>query len=98
MRSFGEARIEGTIRLDRLGILLFQMPFDAGWHAFADGRTAPVLKVDAGLVGVVLEVGEHVVELSYRPPLLYAGVALTLVSCSIFLFSAWRWPRIHLPH
>ena len=97
MRSFEETRIEGTIRLERQGILLFQMPFDAGWHAVADGRTAPVIRVDAGLLGVLLESGEHSVRLSYRPPLLYTGASFTLVSLSLFLLGIWRWPRIRLP-
>jgi hypothetical protein len=97
MRSFEETRIEGTIRLERQGILLFQMPFDAGWHALADGRTAPVIRVDAGLLGVLLGSGEHSVRLSYRPPLLYTGASFTLVSLSLFLLCIWRWPRIRLP-
>jgi uncharacterized membrane protein YfhO len=98
IRSFNETRIDGSIRLDSDGMLLFQMPFDAGWHAFVDGKRAPVLKADVGLLGVVVKGGEHAVKLSYRPPFLLAGAAVTIVSLSIFLLCIWRWPRIRLPH
>jgi uncharacterized membrane protein YfhO len=72
------------------------MPFDPGWHAFADGHSALALRVDAGLLGVALEAGPHNVELRYRPPLLRAGAAVTLLSCCIFCVSLWKWPRIRL--
>ena len=97
IHSFRQTRIEGRVRLNQKSILVFQTPFDAGWHAFMDGRTVPVIKVDAGLLGAVLESGDHAVELYYRPPFLYAGAALTLVSFLILSLSLWRWPRIHLP-
>ena len=98
IRSFGQTRIEGTVRLDRKGILVFQTPFDRGWHARMDDRAVPVLRVDAGLLGILLESGEHLVQLRYRPPFLYIGAAITIMSCAIFALSLWRWPRIHLPH
>lgn len=96
IHSFRQTRIEGTARINQKGIVVFQTPFDAGWHAFSDGRATPTLKVDAGLLGVALQDGEHRVELRYRPPLLYAGAAVTLLSCSVLFLSLWRWPRIRL--
>ncbi len=96
MQSFRQTRIDGTIRLNQNGIVLFQMPFDAGWHAFSDGRAIPTLKVDGGLLGVALKDGEHRIELRYRPPLLYAGAAVTLLSVGVLLLSLWKWPRIRL--
>jgi hypothetical protein len=94
MHSFRQTRIDGTIRLNQNGIVLFQMPFDVGWHAFSDGRAIPTLKADSGLLGVALKDGEHRIELRYRPPLLYAGAAVTLLSVGVLLLSLWKWPRI----
>jgi hypothetical protein len=94
IRSFRETRIDGTVRLDHEGILVFQMPFDAGWHSFVNGRPASVIKVDIGLLGVVLPAGEDMVQLIFRSPFLHAGTVVTLISCAIFSFSLWRWPRI----
>jgi uncharacterized membrane protein YfhO len=96
MHSFRQTRIQGTVRMNQNGIVVFQMPFDAGWHAFSNGRPAPTLKVDGGLFGVALKDGEHWIELRYRPPLLYAGAAVSVLSCAVLLFSLWRWPRIRL--
>jgi uncharacterized membrane protein YfhO len=97
MRSFSETTIDGSVRLDSDGLLLFQMPFDPGWHAFVDQRSAPVVKADVGLLGVVIKRGEHVVKLVYRPPFLFSGAVVTILSCIIFWWSLWRWPNIHLP-
>jgi hypothetical protein len=96
IHSFRQTRIEGTARINQKGIVVFQTPFDAGWHAFSDGRATRTLKVDAGLLGVALENGEHRIELRYRPPLLYAGAAVTILSCGVLFLSLWRWPRIRL--
>jgi len=96
MQSFRQTRIDGTIRLNQNGIVVFQMPFDAGWHAFSDGRAIPTLKVDGGLLGIALKDGEHRIELRYQPPLLYAGTAVTLLSVGVLLLSLWKWPRIRL--
>jgi len=97
IRSFRQTRIDGTIQLNQRSMLVLQTPFDPGWHAFQDGQSAPVLNVDAGLLGVALEGGEHTVELRYRPPFLYAGAAVSVASLLIFAASLWRWPRIRLP-
>jgi uncharacterized membrane protein YfhO len=96
MHSFRETRIDGTVRVNQNGIVVFQMPFDTGWHAFSDGLAIPTLKVDGGLLGVALKDGEHPIELHYQPPLVYAGAAVTLLSFGVLLLSLWRWPRIRL--
>jgi uncharacterized membrane protein YfhO len=97
IQSFSDTRIDGTVHLDEKGILILQTPFDRGWRAFQDGRDAPVLKVDVGLLGVVLDSGEHQIELRYRPPMLLTGAAVSLASLLIFAFCLWRWPRVRLP-
>jgi uncharacterized membrane protein YfhO len=96
LQSFKQTRIDGTIRVNQHGIVVFQTPFDAGWHAFSDGRPIPTLKVDGGLLGLALKDGEHRIELRYQPPLLYAGAAVTFVSFGVLLLSLWKWPRIRL--
>jgi Bacterial membrane protein YfhO len=97
VRSFRQTHIDGTIQLSQRSVLVLQTPFDPGWHAFQDARAAQILKADFGLLGVVLNAGEHAVELRYRPPFLYAGAAVSFVSLLIFAASLWWWPRIRLP-
>ena len=59
IRSFRQTRIDGTIQLNQRSMLVLQTPFDRGWQAFQDGRSAPVLNVDVGLLGAVFDRGEH---------------------------------------
>lgn len=93
---FRQSHIEGSVRLDQKSVLVLQTPFDRGWRAFQDGQAAPVLKADLGLLGVVLEPGEHKIELRYSTPFLRLGFVITLASCLILAASRWRWPRLHL--
>src|SRR5438874_840819 len=72
--SFRQTRIDGTIQLNQRSVLVLQTPFDPGWHAFQDGRVVPVLTADFGLLGVVLNAGELMVDLRCRLPFLYAGL------------------------
>lgn len=97
MRSFTQNRIEGTVRCDSSGILVFQTAFDPGWRAFVDGVRTPTFKADVGLLGVKLTPGEHSVEIRYSPPFLRLGAAITALSALILGVSFWRWPRISLP-
>lgn len=97
LTSFRQTNIEGTVRLDQKSVLVLQTPFDRGWRAWQDGKPAPVLKADVGLLGVVLAAGEHKVDLRYRTPLLGLGLLITLASGLILAATWWRWPRVRLP-
>jgi uncharacterized membrane protein YfhO len=95
--SFRQSHIEGSVRLEQKSVLVVQTPFDRGWRALQDGKAAPVLKADIGLLGVVLEPGEHNIELRYSTPFLGHGLIITLASCLILAASRWRWPRLRAP-
>jgi uncharacterized membrane protein YfhO len=97
LTSFSQTRIKGTIAPREKSILVFQTPFDPGWRAEVDEKPVPVLRVNAGLLGLKLDSGEHRIGLRYRPPFFYAGAAVTLFSCCIISFGLWRWPRLDLP-
>jgi len=97
LNSFRQTHIEGNVRLDRKGILVFQTPFDRGWQAQQNGVAAPVLKVDSGLLGVGLEAGEHRLDLHYRNPVLLPALVITLASFLILAAALWRRPRLGLP-
>jgi hypothetical protein len=94
LTSFQQSTIEGTIRLEAKSILVVQASFDRGWRAFANGAAVPVVRVDAGLLGVVLPPGEHTVRLHYRNPWFPAGAALSCAGLLCVLLGRWRWPRL----
>ncbi len=65
-----------------------------GWAVTVDGAPAQ-LESAGGQVGVVLPPGDalHLVEFAYRPPLLYAGGVLTLLTagaCGLYLLHGER--------
>ncbi len=94
---FSQTRFEGNVFLDQRSILVLQTPFDRGWHAFQDGKTVPVIKVDVGLLGVGLDAGKHNVELRYRNFFLVPALLVTLASFLILGAGLWQWPRLSLP-
>ncbi len=96
MRQFSENRIKGNVRLEGKSVLVVQTAFDRGWHAWQDGRAVPVSKVDAGLVGVVLDGGIHEIELCYTPPFRIVGGVISLVALAILGMAVYRWPRMQM--
>jgi hypothetical protein len=96
LTSFEPTRIEGNVTTPQKAILVVQTPFDRGWQAWQDGKSAATVKVDTGLLGVALDEGAHKVLLRYRTPFLVLGGALSLGSLLILALAAWRWPRLKL--
>ena len=80
-------RITGTISVPEARFLQFAVPFSPGWKACVDGKETPLMKSDVLYMGVMLDPGEHSVELRYTTPGLTAGCllsALTLIACCIY--------------
>jgi uncharacterized membrane protein YfhO len=96
LTSFRQTQIEGNVTLEQKAVLVVQTPFDRGWEAWQDGKPAPVVKADVGLLGVGLDSGQHKVELRYQTPFLRLGLAIVLGSLLVLAFAAWRWPRLRL--
>ncbi len=94
LTRFRDTLIEGTVKLVQPGALVFQMPFDDGWRAVVDHQSARPIRADIGLIALELSAGDHLVELRYVPPFLYLGTGVTLVSISILVAGAWKWPRL----
>lgn len=51
-----------------------------GWTARVDGRAAPIVAVDGGLMGVFVPAGDHTVALGYLPRSFVAGGLVTLAA------------------
>lgn len=94
LEKFQQSSLAGSIDLDRKSILVLQTPFDSGWRATANGQRVPTLKVDAGLLGVELEPGEHKLELRYRNPYLFPGAIISLAAFLAILAARLRWPTL----
>jgi hypothetical protein len=78
-----EARVTGGG-----GLLVFSEVAYPGWRAGLDGAPAPLVQADYLLRAVCVPAGDHSVVLTYRPPLLTAGLATTGVTLLALLVLA----------
>jgi hypothetical protein len=72
----GEIRIRTTASGRQL--LVVAESYDRGWIATVDGRPMPVERVNGDFIGCVVDRGEHVVLLQFRPAHLAWGRAISL--------------------
>ena len=91
---FSQSRITGQILCDGNGVLVFQTPFDPGWHATADGARITPIKADFGLLGLPLHRGDHTIEIHYFPPLAGFGAIIAALSALLLALAQWRWTRM----
>lgn len=77
---------QGSIGEDNQ-LLMLTVPLDKGWRATVDGEEAELSRALDCMIAIELAPGEHIVELRFTPPGLYAGALISLAAIAIFL--AW---------
>ncbi|WP_394991670.1 YfhO family protein [Emticicia sp.] len=80
IKEFFPNLIKGDIQLDVSKVLFLAIPHDKGWSAMVDGKVANIEKVDAGLMGILLEKGNHKIELKFEPPYVREGTYISILS------------------
>jgi hypothetical protein len=76
------------------GILVLSEMFYPGWHATVDGHKTPIIRANTTLRSIPLPVGNHQVEVVYRPWTVAAGLALTtLTLISVIVGVLWSKKR-----
>ncbi len=91
--TFGQLepdRIALRVAAQAPALLMMSEIWDPGWSATVDGAQAPVLIADHVLRAVPVPAGEHQVVLSYTPPLLRLGMAISLATM-VLLAGAAIW-------
>jgi len=68
------------IRAEGPGLLVVTEGFDPGWSGEVDERPTRLLRVNGGVMGVVLPPGTHRIVLSYRARGLVAGTLLATLA------------------
>ncbi len=101
IKAFSPNNIKGEINLKTLKVLFLAIPYDKGWSATVDGKETIIEKVDAGLMGVLLEKGNHKVELRFEPPYVREGTYISIFSLllwgiCIFYFTARKKKTVEL--
>jgi hypothetical protein len=85
-------RIEAT--LSHAGYVVLVDSYDPGWTARVDGREAPVLRANVAFRAVPVPAGRHLIELTYRPRSVLAGLTLSGVALLLgvaALVASRRW-------
>jgi uncharacterized membrane protein YfhO len=77
---FKQSQIEGKINLARPKLLFLSIPFDKGWQAKVDGKSVQIEKVHFGLMGIMLDKGQHQVEFSFESPYVRVGAYISIIS------------------
>lgn len=79
-----DTEITGTVTTDDSRKLLYlPVPYDQGWHAEIDGKTAEITEAMRGMLGLKLPAGTHKIRLSYRPAGLVAGCVISFISLAV---------------
>ncbi|MGH9614614.1 MAG: hypothetical protein ACRD4P_16220, partial [Bryobacteraceae bacterium] len=76
-RAASESRIQADLSCD--GMVVVSDTWYPGWTAKVDGRSARLWEVDGALRGVLVPKGSHIVDIQYRPRVIYAGAFLSLL-------------------
>lgn len=61
-----------------------------GWRAYVDGRRVPLLETYGGVRGVVVEAGDHLIEMRYRPESVLLGGLMTACAAAMAFVTILR--------
>jgi hypothetical protein len=75
-----QGTVRATTNATLPGLLLVRNTYDPGWHATVDGHSARVYAANGFLTGVHVPPGRHQVILTYWDPLVYWGLAISVVA------------------
>ena len=78
--EWSDSRFKWITNSSVAAVLVVQIPFDSGWAVKVDNVKSGIIRVDGGLIGVLLKPGTHNVDLTYTPPFFYYGLLISLVS------------------
>ena len=78
----GYVSAQVTVSQDKL--LMTTIPYEKGWTLLVDGVETEITPYQKALISIPLTKGQHTITLSFTPPGMWAGVAVTGAACAIF--------------
>ena len=83
-------KIEGSVTItDDSDMMMTTIPYSDGWHVQVDGKSVATQEVWESLIAFPITSGKHTVKMTFRPPGLYAGIAISLISIASILTLRW---------
>jgi hypothetical protein len=70
------------------GMVILTDSWFPGWRASVDGHPAKIEKAYGAFRGVVVEAGDHTIEMRYRPWSVFVGAGMTAAAAAIALLAA----------
>jgi hypothetical protein len=70
------------------GMVILTDSWFPGWHATVDGRAAVIEKAYGAFRGVVVDGGDHTIEMRYRPWSVFVGATITSIAALVALWMA----------
>jgi len=86
--SLGPQSARVVVDASSPSVVLVRNPYDTGWHATVDGRSARILPADYLIQGVPIPSGHHVIQLTYDDPSIGYGVAGSATALIVLLGAA----------
>jgi hypothetical protein len=77
-------------RMQCRGMVILTDTWSPGWRATVDGKRTKIERAYGMVRGVVLDPGNHTIEMHYRPLSVYIGAALSLLACGIVIVGVRR--------
>lgn len=77
-------------RMQCRGMVILTDTWFPGWRATVDGKRAKIERAYGVVRGVVVEPGQHTIEMRYRPMSVYLGAALSLLAAVIVIVGVRR--------
>ncbi|MGN0350554.1 MAG: YfhO family protein [Roseburia sp.] len=85
LTDFSDTKVEGNIKVEEEGRLIFSIPKEDGWTLYIDGVETEAEAFADTFISVHLTEGEHNVKLVYKTPGLLEGAGISIVCLLIFL-------------
>lgn len=74
-----------SIKLESANLVFFSVPYEKGWTATINGKTAEIEKVNGGFMAVLCPEGENTIRFNYMTPGLDLGIMMSLTGVAILL-------------
>lgn len=77
--SFGEDSVSTHLNSNKDELLFISSSYSSGWEARVDGDKAEIFKANNFGIGILVEQGEHTVELIYHTPYMRLGIGFMML-------------------
>ena len=83
--AFDKDGFTAEIDLEAENLVFFSVPYDPGFTAYVDGESAPVEKVDGGLIAIPVGSGSHRIEVRYYPVGLSVCTGISVITALLLI-------------